>query len=91
MLMSKISIDYDIFTNNVTQLKSNISNIDLKLTSEITETDINPFSSFSTLINELQSSVSEYKSLIQNDINKIQEVGDQIKESDEKTANINKN
>lgn len=89
--MSKISIDYDIFTDNVTQLKSNSSNINFKLTSEIKDTDINPFTSFSALIDELQNSVSEYSNLLQNDIDKIQEVGDQIKESDEKTANLNKN
>lgn len=88
--MGKISIDYDIFTDNVTQLKNNSSNIDFKLTSEITDTDINPFTTFSELINELQNSVLEYSNLLQKDINKIQEVGDQIKESDDKTAKLNK-
>lgn len=86
--MAEIGINYNVFKSETGKMKASASAVKFDFSSSLSSTDIEPFHGYLQLINALKSSVEQYKSLSLTDISKIEDIGEKIKEADEKSAAI---
>ncbi len=82
----KIAINSEVFTSETSKMQASANNVKFNFTATLSETNVEPFTGYLELIEELKSSVEEFKSLVLQDISNINSIGEGIKEADKTVA-----
>ncbi|WP_164216040.1 TIGR04197 family type VII secretion effector [Virgibacillus sp. YIM 98842] len=89
--MPEVGINFDVFRSNVDNLRSSASNLEssIKTSRTFDKTNISPF--IDDLENIIQAAelIDKYKTLLNEDINTLEHVGEQMRQNDEELANRN--
>ncbi|WP_416151675.1 TIGR04197 family type VII secretion effector [Salipaludibacillus sp. HK11] len=91
--MSKeVSINVNVFRSNVSKFKTSISSIESNKTFEtFSKTNIEPFTKDLESVSEVVELLKLYKSVLNNDIVRLENTGESLKETDEELARVNHN
>lgn len=91
-MTEKISIDYNDFQSNVSALKSSASNIKSSMETNRTfdNTNIKPLIKDLEHIIKAIELIKKYQGSLHTDIDTLEQIGEKIKENDQKIAEANK-
>ncbi|MBP1044996.1 TIGR04197 family type VII secretion effector [Enterococcus sp. BWM-S5] len=84
-MSGKVGINYGVFNSEITKMRSSANSVKFDMSASLSTTDINPFKEYSSIVSDLKSSISQYKNQTSGDIQRIQVVGQEIRDAD---ANI---
>jgi len=90
--MPIIGLEHDALMEATKKLASQAIKIEMPINEGITETNMNPFSSYAPLMGELGEQLLQYRRILLNDIDQIRSIGNTLKEMDERiSSEIEKN
>lgn len=80
----KIKFDPKEFEDKISALSTGGADLSMNITDSISETDIDPYTSFKSVQKSLSQFLSTYKSLVEADISQMKSIGAALKETDQR-------
>lgn len=81
---TKVSINTNEFYSAVSQVSSRGANLSMNISSNLTETDIEPFNTFSQFQEQLGSFLNEYQAILSKDMGAVTQIGKKMEETDKR-------